>query len=161
MLRTPLHQFHLDHQAHMVDFAGWDMPMTYSWKTADGRSGLIEEHKQVRSSGGLFDVSHMGRVKITGVGARRMLERMCTRKISDMEPGQCRYSLVCNEKGGVRDDVIVYRIDDDEFLVVVNASNREKLLAHMESVRSGGDFKAKIDDQTMSTAMVACRDPRS
>ncbi|HRJ51080.1 MAG TPA: glycine cleavage system aminomethyltransferase GcvT [Phycisphaerales bacterium] len=152
MHRTPLHKFHLDNGAQMVDFAGWDMPILYS--------GIIEEHRQVRSSGGLFDVSHMGRVKIHGRHARRFLETLCTRRISDMQPGQCRYSLVCNAAGGVRDDVIVYRIDEDEFLVVVNASNRQKILEHIDQVRSAGDYSLKIDDQTMSTAMVALQGPK-
>ncbi len=74
MLKTPLHQFHLDYHAKMVDFAGWEMPMSYT--------GIHEEHDQVRTSGGLFDVSHMGRVKITGRHARKLLERLCTRKIT-------------------------------------------------------------------------------
>jgi glycine cleavage system T protein (aminomethyltransferase) len=150
VLKTPLHQFHLDNGAKMVDFAGWEMPLTYA--------GLIEEHNQVRTSGGLFDVSHMGRVKFTGRHARRFLERICTRRINDMQPGQCRYSLVCNQSGGVRDDVIVYRMDDDEFLVVVNASNREKLLKHFDENR--GDLIVKIEDQTLSTAMVALQGPK-
>lgn len=152
MLRTPLHQFHLDHKAHMVDFAGWEMPLTYF--------GLIDEHKQVRASGGIFDVSHMGRLKFAGRHARRFLERACTRKISDMQPGQCRYSLVCNEQGGVRDDVIVYRLDDDEFLMVVNASNREKIIAHFEALKAAWDFTFKMDDQTRDTAMVALQGPK-
>lgn len=152
MHRTPLHQFHLDNKAHMVDFVGWEMPLTYY--------GLIEEHKQVRSSGGVFDVSHMGRVKFTGRHARRFLEKACTRKISDMQAGQCRYSLVCNESGGVRDDVIVYRIDDDEFLMVVNASNREKILKHFEELKARWDLTFKMDDQTLDTAMVALQGPR-
>jgi aminomethyltransferase len=134
----------------MVEFAGWEMPLTYT--------GLTEEHNQVRTSGGLFDVSHMGRVKFSGRHARRFLERLCTRRINDMQPGQCRYSLVCNANGGVRDDVIVYRMDDDEFLVVVNASNREKLLKHFEENK--GDLMVKIEDQTMSTAMVALQGPK-
>ncbi|HYE63796.1 MAG TPA: glycine cleavage system aminomethyltransferase GcvT [Phycisphaerales bacterium] len=150
MHKTPLYQFHLDQGAKMVPFAGWEMPLTYF--------GLTEEHHQVRTSGGFFDVSHMGRVKVAGRHARRFLERICTRKITDMVPGQCRYSLVCNEQGGVKDDVIVYRLDDDEFLVVVNASNREKLLAHFSENK--GDLNFKIDDQTMSTAMVALQGPK-
>jgi aminomethyltransferase len=136
----------------MVDFAGWDMPIRYS--------GIQEEHHQVRTSGGLFDVSHMGRVKITGRHARKFLEKLCTRKIHDMTAGQCRYSLVCNENGGVRDDVIVYRMDEDEFLVVVNASNREKLLKHFDQVKASGEYSLKIDDQTTSTAMVALQGPK-
>jgi aminomethyltransferase len=152
LLRTPLYQFHVDAGAKMVDFAGWEMPLVYA--------GLTEEHHQVRTSGGLFDVSHMGRVKVTGRHARRFLERLCTRRISDMQNGQCRYSLVCNERGGVRDDVIVYKIEDDDYMIVVNASNREKLLGHFEALRSAGELVVKIDDQTMGTAMVALQGPK-
>lgn len=153
MLRTPLNSFHTDHQGHMVDFAGWEMPLYYG--------SIIDEHRQCRTSGSIFDVSHMGRVKVTGRDARRFLERLCTRRISDMTAGQCRYSLVCNERGGVRDDVIVYRQDEDEFLVVVNASNREKLLGHFEKVRAeAGGLNMKIDDQTTSTAMIALQGPK-
>jgi aminomethyltransferase len=151
MLQTPLHAFHTSHNAHMVDFAGWNMPLYYA--------GLTQEHHQVRTRGGIFDVSHMGRVKMTGRHTRRFLEKVCTRRIADMTAGQCRYSLVCNEQGGVKDDVIVYRYDDDDFTVVVNASNREKLLKHFEDVRKAGDYSMKIDDQTTSTAMVALQGP--
>jgi len=152
VLKTPLHQFHMDNGGQMVDFVGWEMPIRYS--------GILEEHRQVRTSGGLFDVSHMGRVKVTGRHARKFLERLCSRRISDMVAGQCRYSLVCNEQGGVRDDVIVYRFDEDDFLVVVNASNREKLMGHFEAVRAAGDLTVKIDDQTMDTAMIAAQGPK-
>lgn len=153
MLRTPLHQFHVENGAHMVEFAGWEMPLYY-------KEGIAAEHRQTRMSGGLFDVSHMGRVKVSGRHARRFLERVCTRRISDMQAGQCRYSLVCNEAGGVRDDVIVYRMDEDEFVVVVNASNREKLLKHFEEVKAAGGLVFNLEDQTLSTAMVAVQGPR-
>ncbi len=156
MLRTPLHKFHVDHGGKMVDFAGWEMPIMYSGPGG----GIIAEHNQCRTSGGLFDVSHMGRVSIKGRHARRLLERICSRRISDMQPGQCRYSLACNEQGGVHDDIIVYRIDDDDFLVVVNASNREKMLRHFDAVRTAGDLNCKIDDRTESTAMVAIQGPK-
>ena len=163
--RTPLHDFHVEQGGRMVEFAGWEMPMTYAWPVGGG--GLVAEHHQVRNSGGLFDVSHMGRVRFKGRHARKLIERACTRKIGDMQNGQCRYSLVCNEQGGVKDDVIVMRIDDDEFLVVVNASNREKLLAHFEQIRAGtiggfgdGELNCKIDDETLKTAMVALQGPK-
>lgn len=152
MLRTPLYQFHASNGGKMVEFAGWEMPMMYT--------GIHEEHHQVRRSGGIFDVSHMGRLRITGRHARRFLERVCTRRISDMQAGQCRYSLVCNEQGGVKDDVIVYRMDDDDFLMVVNASNREKIIAHFAEVRAADDLAVKVDDQTTSTAMVALQGPK-
>ncbi|MFO0831627.1 MAG: glycine cleavage system aminomethyltransferase GcvT [Phycisphaerales bacterium] len=153
MHKTPLHQFHLDHKAHMVDFVGWDMPLYYT------ATGLTQEHHQVRKSGGIFDVSHMGRVRIKGRHARKFLERTCTRRIHDMVAGQCRYSLVCNAQGGVKDDVIVYRLDDDEFLMVVNASNREKLLPHFDEIRRAGDFTCDIKDETFQTSMVALQGP--
>jgi aminomethyltransferase len=109
----------------------------------------------------------MGRVAVSGRHARRFLERLCTRRISDMTPGQCRYSLVCNPSGGVRDDILVYKLDDDEYLLVVNASNREKLLGHFEQVRLGavaglpaGELIVKIEDRTEKTAMVAIQGPK-
>lgn len=150
MHRTPFYDFHIRHGARMIDYAGWEMPIMYT--------GIHEEHRQVREAGGLFDVSHMGRIKVSGRHARRFLERLCTRRISDMQTGQCRYSLVCNDRGGVRDDILVYRMDDDDFLLVVNAANREKLLPHFEQVR--GELAAKIEDQTFKTAMVALQGPR-
>lgn len=168
MLRTPLHDHHLKQGAKMVEFAGWEMPITYKWPDEiGGGGGIHQEHHQVRNSGGFFDVSHMGRVHIKGRHARRLVERLVSRRVSDMvpvssgEPGQCRYCFVCNESGGVKDDVLVYRIDEDHFLLVVNAANREKLLAHFEAVRAGGEFKATIDDQTKKTAMVAIQGPRA
>ncbi|MBX3323458.1 MAG: glycine cleavage system aminomethyltransferase GcvT [Phycisphaeraceae bacterium] len=152
MHQSPLHDFHAEHGAHFVEFAGWSMPIRYG--------SIQEEHLQVRRSGGLFDVSHMGRVNFSGMHARRLLEHCCTRKIGDMQAGQCRYSLVCNEQGGVRDDVIVMRHEEDEFTVVINASNREKLLAHFEAVRERRGWKVKFDDRTMATAMVALQGPK-
>lgn len=167
MLRTPLYDFHLKHGGKMVDFAGWEMPLFYARKGPDGQAvgSTIDEHHQVRRSGGLFDVSHMGRVRISGRHAARLLERVCTRRIRDMAHGQCRYSLVLNEQGGVRDDVIVYRMDDDDFTVVVNASNRAKLLDHFKSHAAVGGpageaLVVKIDDQTTSTTMIAAQGPK-
>jgi len=148
--RTPLYDLHTQHNARMVDFAGWEMPILYA--------GIIEEHRQVRASGGMFDVSHMGRVRVSGRHARRLLERLCTRRVSDMQQGQCRYTLICNERGGVRDDVLVYRMDDDDFLIVVNAANREKILAHIGEIK--GDLVADIADRTFETAMVAVQGPK-
>ena len=150
MLRTPFYQFHVDSGAKMVDFAGWDMPIMYR--------SIIEEHKQVRNSGGMFDVSHMGRVRFTGRDARVFLERMCSRRVHDMKVGQCRYSLVCNERGGVRDDILIYRYDENDFMLVVNAANRVKLLDHFGS--HVGDMKVKMKDETEKTAMLAIQGPR-
>ncbi|QQE11130.1 glycine cleavage system aminomethyltransferase GcvT [Planctomycetota bacterium] len=149
MKKTPFYKFMQDNGAKFVDFAGWEMPISFG--------SIIEEHNQVRNSGGLFDVSHMGRVKFSGRHARRFLERLLTRRISNMKEGQCRYSLVCNEDGNVLDDVLIYKFED-YWMLVVNASNREKLLKHFDDVK--GDLVVKIDDQTESTAMVAVQGPK-
>lgn len=148
--RTPFHQYHVDHGGRMVDFAGWELPIRYG--------SIIDEHHQVRTSGGLFDVSHMGRLKFTGRDVVRFLDRICTRQIHGMQDGQCRYSLICNENGGCRDDVLVYRIADGEYMMVCNAANRAKLLEHFDQVR--GDLVFKLEDQTEKTAMVAIQGPK-
>ena len=151
LLRTPFHSFHLQHKAKMVDFAGWEMPLSYG--------SIIEEHRHCRASAGFFDVSHMGRLRFTGRHARRVLDTVCTRQVLGMEPGQCRYGIVCNERGGCLDDIIVYCMDESDFLVVCNASNRAKLLAHFAAVK--GDMVFKLDDQTESTAMCALQGPKA
>lgn len=150
---TPLHSYHVDHGAQMVEYAGWEMPIRYS-------GTIKEEHEQCRRSGGLFDVSHMGRLMLKGLHARRLLERVCSRRIGDMQEGQCRYSFVCNERGGVMDDVIVNRMDTDEFMVVCNGANREKIVGHIQRVIEERGFKAKLDDRTEKTAMVAIQGPK-
>ncbi len=152
MLKSPLHQFHIDHGAQMVEYAGWEMPIRYA--------GIREEHEQTRRSGSVFDVSHMGRLSVKGLHAKRLLERACSRRIGNMEQGQCRYALICNEQGGVRDDVIVMRQDEDEFLVVVNAANRPKIVDHLGSIIADRDLKVKLEDRTEKTAMVAVQGPK-
>jgi len=149
LLSTPFKSFHEQHNANFVGFAGWEMPLTYG--------SVIEEHRYTRNSGGLFDVSHMGRIKISGRHARRFLERLLTRRVSDMKVNTCRYALACNETGGVLDDVLVYRFEE-HWLLVVNAANRLKLLDHFEQIR--GDLVYKLEDQTESTAMVAVQGPK-
>lgn len=152
LLRTPFHKFHLEHGGKMVDFAGWEMPLHYG--------SIIDEHHQVRRSGGFFDVSHMGRLRFSGRDARKFLDHVCTRQIFDMTPGQARYSLVCNERGGCRDDVLVYKIDDAEFIMVCNASNRPKLIEHFNQVKAARPMIFKMADETTSTAMVAVQGPK-
>lgn len=150
MLRTPFYQFHVDRGAKLVEFAGWEMPIMYT--------SIIEEHNQVRTAAGMFDVSHMGRVHFKGPDARVFLERLCTRRVYDMVEGQARYSLVCNEHGGVKDDVLIYRYGEEDFMLVVNASNRDKLMQHFNVVR--GDLRLDIDDRTEKTAMLALQGPK-
>jgi len=143
--RTPLHEFHVACGAKLVDFAGWEMPILYR--------GIVEEHLQTRASGSLFDVSHMGRIHLTGAAAMALLDKALTQRV-----GQSRYSLVCNPAGGVLDDVIVSK-HAKHWLVVCNASNREKIVKHLTGVRDADGFEAEISDQTESTAMVAVQGP--
>jgi aminomethyltransferase len=151
LLKTPFHDLHLQHGARMTDFAGWEMPLTYG--------SILDEHRWCRSSAGFFDVSHMGRLKFTGRHARRFLDRVCTRGILGMQKGMVRYSLVCNERGGCHDDVLVYCLEEDEYLMVCNASNRAKLVKHFEAQK--GDMAFRMEDQTQSTAMVAIQGPKA
>ncbi len=146
--RTAFYNHHAERDAKFVEFAGWEMPIHYG--------SIVDEHNAVRNDVGIFDVSHMARFQFKGRHARRFLERVVTRRVSDMKEKTCRYALVCNEAGGVLDDVLVYRFED-YWLMVANASNRDKLLAHFDAVI--GDLSVKIEDQTESTAMVAIQGP--
>lgn len=150
MLRTPLYEFHRQSGARLVDFVGWEMPVVYT--------GIIEEHHHTRNHASFFDVSHMGRVHFTGPDAGALLERLNTRKVGDMAVGQSRYSHMCREDGGILDDVIVSRMED-RWLVVCNASNREKLLGWWQRQKQG--FNVAIEDRTLETAMVAIQGPEA
>src|SRR5512139_3762116 len=108
--RTPLHGIHLDLGATMTDFNGWDMPLRYG--------GDIMEHKAVRERAGIFDVSHMGRFAVRGPGAAAFLQQVHSNDVAALQVGQAHYGLLCNERGGVVDDVIVYRRGEDFFWVV-------------------------------------------
>ena len=105
LARTPLFDWHVAHGGRMVDFAGWEMPVQYSSITA--------EHLATRTAVGLFDISHMGRLRFFGPDAARFLDATVTRRVTDMRPGQVRYGLVCNDRGGILDDVLVYRLAAD------------------------------------------------
>jgi aminomethyltransferase len=149
--RTPFHDFHVNAGAKLVDFAGWEMPILYR--------SIVEEHEQTRKSGSIFDVSHMGRLMFSGKDAQRFLDKVLTRNVSEMKVGQSRYSLVCNEAGGVLDDVIISK-DVKNWILVCNASNREKLVKHFTRVRHDGDFDFDMADNTEGTAMVALQGPK-
>ena len=148
-LRTPLYQWHVDHKARMVPFGGWEMPVQYA--------GIAPEHKAVRTAAGLFDISHMARVSFGGKDALALLEKVFTNSVATMKDGQVRYGLVCNEAGGILDDILVYRWPYG-FAAVINASNREKILAWLDRHKTGD---VQIQDQTFDTAMVAVQGPKS
>jgi aminomethyltransferase len=149
-LRTPLYHWHVDHKARMVPFAGWDMPVQYA--------GITAEHKAVRTAAGLFDISHMARLQVAGPAALDLLESVFTNSVATMKDGQVRYGLVCNDSGGILDDVLVYRAPS-AFKVVVNASNRQKILEWLS--RHAAPLPLDIQDDTAATTMVAVQGPKS
>ena len=151
ILKTCFYDYHRQHGAKMVDFAGWEMPLHYS-------AGIVAEHQHTRQAISIFDVSHMGRLKISGKGAQNLLEHVCTRKIGGFTPGRSGYSLLCRQDGGVIDDVIVSRFDR-HWLMVCNASNREKVIQWLTTHAAA--FDAKIEDETFSTAMVSVQGPKA
>ena len=155
LAHTPLTAWHAEQHAKLVDFAGWEMPIHYS--------SIVTEHVMTRTTVGLFDVSHMGRFRITGTDALRGLERIATRRIDTLKSGRIRYSLVTNEQGGTLDDVLIYHllgIDAEPFYyLVVNASNRQKIWNWLQRHWQGWDIQ--LQDQTLQTAMIAVQGPRA
>jgi aminomethyltransferase len=149
-LRTPLFDWHVAHGGRMVPFAGWDMPVQYS--------GVLAEHKTVRTAAGLFDISHMGRLSFPGRDVPAFLENVFTNSVATMKLDQVRYGLICNEAGGILDDVLVYRWPYG-YSMVVNASNRTKIIAWLETQRK--DFDAQVADLTEMTAMIAVQGPKA
>src|ERR671920_2071214 len=115
--RTPIHDRHAALGARLVPFAGWEMPVQYA--------GVIPEHRAVRTDAGVFDVSHMGELEVEGPHARDLLQGALSNDLDKLETGQAQYTLLTNEGGGIIDDLIVYRVGECSFLLVVNASNRE------------------------------------
>jgi len=149
-LRTPLYDWHVEHGGRMVEFGGWDMPVQYT--------SIIEEHQAVRNAVGLFDISHMGRLSLTGADALALLQLVYSNNAATMKDGQVRYGLICNEQGGIRDDVLVYRWPHS-WSMVVNASNREKIVNWLARHKEG--HAVEITDQTMTTCMVAVQGPQA
>jgi aminomethyltransferase len=149
-LRTPLYDWHLAHGGRMVDFAGWDMPVQYT--------SITDEHQAVRTAAGLFDISHMGRLSFAGPGALDLIQHVYTNNAATLADGQVRYGLVCNERGGIRDDVLVYRWPYG-YAMVVNAGNREKIVAWLAEQKGGRDVE--VSDRTLETCMIAVQGPRA
>ncbi|MGZ0170176.1 MAG: glycine cleavage system aminomethyltransferase GcvT [Planctomycetales bacterium] len=150
LLQTPFHDWHATNNGRMVGFGGWHMPVQYST--------IVEEHNVVRNAAGLFDISHMGRLRFSGEDACSFLDYLLTNDVSKLKVGQVRYSLVCNETGGVLDDVLVYRLPDC-YMLVVNASNRTKIVDWIGQYIS--KFNVDFEDQTLSHAMIAVQGPKA
>ena len=144
-LRTPLYPAHLEANARMVEFAGWDMPVQYQ--------GVLEEHKAVRERVGLFDVSHMGEVMVEGPRALEETQRLITNDLSKCADGQAQYSALLNERGGVIDDIIVYRFSPERLFICVNASGREKDFEWMKAHLGGGATVTQCSDDWAQIAV--------
>lgn len=149
--RTPLYDRHVAAGARMVDFAGYDMPLQYS--------GIRDEHVAVRERAGMFDVSHMGEVIVNGPGAADFVQRLVTNDTSRLAPNQVLYSVMCNDQGGIVDDVIVMRgARENHYVIVVNASTREKDVAWMEEHIGAG---VQLRDVSDNLALIAVQGPRA
>ena len=151
-LRTALYSTHLSLGARLVPFGGWDMPVQYS--------GILAEVKAVRTAAGLFDVSHMGRLYISGPRAARFLDWVLTGSASALRVGRARYCMICNEAGGVIDDTIFYRLADDRYLLIPNAGNRQDVLAWFQRwISEKFDGGCAIEDRTTETSLLAFQGP--
>src|SRR5437763_3896086 len=148
--RTPLHDRHVALGARMVPFAGWEMPVQYE--------GVIEEHRAVRTDCGVFDVSHMGELEVEGPHAHELLQGLLSNDLDRIEPGQAQYTLVTNERGGIVDDLIVYRLDRCRYLLVVNASNRDADFRWLREREIAGSDVRDVSDEY---ALLAVQGPHA
>lgn len=149
--RTPLAQVHEQLGATMTDFAGWQMPLRYRSE--------IAEHKAVRTAAGLFDLSHMGELRVTGTDAAAALDYALVSEISAIRPGRAKYTMISDADGGVIDDLIVYRLADQDFLVVANAANAATVAAELTERAAGR--AAVVKDRTNDYALIAIQGPAS
>ncbi len=149
--RTPLYAFHARHNARFVPFAGWEMPVQYT--------GILEEHRAVRATGGLFDVSHMGEARITGANAAEFVDYLMANEMATLPAGQARYTVMCYPSGGAVDDLIVYRVGPQEYFICLNASNADKDVAWMQE--HAKRFGCKVENESPRWAQLAIQGPRA
>jgi aminomethyltransferase len=148
--RTPLHDRHVELEARMVPFAGWEMPVQYE--------GVIQEHRAVRTDAGVFDVSHMGEIEVEGPRAHALLQSLLSNDLDKIRPGEAQYTLLTNERGGIIDDVIAYRLGECRYLIVVNASNRE---ADYRWIKEREVRGSEVTDVSADYALLAVQGPRA
>jgi aminomethyltransferase len=150
ILRTQLYEVH-QQSAKLTAFAGFEMPLYYK--------GIIPEHLTVRNSVGLFDISHMGRVTINGIDSERFLNYVITNDVSKLSPNSAQYSVMCNENGGIIDDFVVYRLEKEKFMMVSNATNREKDYNWL--IKNATNFTVKIEEISDNVTMLAVQGPNA
>ncbi len=151
LLRTPLHGVHRELGARLVPFAGYEMPVQYT--------SIIEEHRTVRTTVGIFDLSHMGEIEVRGEGAVDFLRHAVVSDPATLDVGQAGYSMLCDEDGGIIDDLILYRLEPDRLWVVCNAGNRGAVVEHMTSVLARSGAEAQLEDISEDTALLAPQGP--
>lgn len=151
MSLVALHETHLSLGAKMGPFGGWDMPIEYS-------TGTVAEHNAVRNAVGLFDVSHMGKVCILGTGAYDFANSVFANDIDRIQPGQAQYSMLCNDAGGIIDDLIVYLVSKDEIRFIPNAGNASTVVAHLEKLAPAG---ITIENNHLTQGIIAVQGPKS
>lgn len=149
--QTPLTSWHADHGGRMVEYAGYEMPVQYE--------GVLAEHATVRNAVGLFDITHMGEIQVTGPGARQWISGLVTNSLKKSVPGKVVYNAMCREDGGVLDDMLVYCLAEERWLIVCNAANHDKIVAWLEAhLPTSG---VTLEDQTEQIAMIAVQGPLS
>ena len=153
MNRTCLYDTHLSLNGKMVPFAGWEMPLQFQ--------GILAEARAVRSTSGLFDVSHMGRIWVTGAQAASLLDWVTTANVSGLDTNRARYTLVCTEEGGILDDGIVYCLGNEEYLLVCNAANRNAVWNWLVRWRDDRFPSVELDDRTTQVSMIAFQGPHA
>ncbi len=150
-MRTSLYNIHIESNAKVIDFHGWDMPVYYT--------SIKEESQAVRNYAGIFDVSHMGNIFISGTESEKFIDYLITNSISDKPDNKIVYSPICNENGGIVDDILVYKISKTEFLLIVNASNKDKDLNWI--VKNSKNFDVTIDDKSNEYSLIAVQGQQS
>jgi aminomethyltransferase len=150
LLKTPLHNRHVALAARMVPFAGWEMPVSYE--------GVISEHRAVRADCGVFDVSHMGEFEVEGPRATALLQETLPKDVDKIRPGEAQYTLLTNERGGIIDDLIVYRLEEVRYLLIVNAANRDADLTWLKDNEIRGSDVRDVSDEY---ALLAVQGPRA
>lgn len=149
--KTVLNQAHYDLNAKMVDFGGWDMPVQYS--------GILEEHFAVREKAGLFDVSHMGEIWVTGKDSEKFINYLVSSNISNLDNGQIKYGVLMMETGKAVDDLLVYKFQEEKYLLVVNASNVDKDFTHITNEQKG--FDVQVSNESPNVGEIALQGPLS
>ena len=150
MKRTPLYDIHKSLNAKLTEFGGWEMPLQYS--------SIVKEHLAVRETVGLFDLSHMGEIDIIGNGANELVQKLTTNDVNRLTDGRVQYTLLCNDKGGIIDDILIYKNADNDYTLVVNAANIDK---DFKWIKQRNDTVAEVNNVSDDTVLIALQGPRA